>query len=117
MNVHDEKYLDINRISKMLNSNFQLPCYLQNTNKNVTNIKHPRGVTTCPACRAGHGPMQLHWAPRHGVWEGCSFFSIYSASSIFRPGATERHSIISSKIYTFYSGKKLFRLAFKLFCG
>jgi len=23
--------------------------------------------------RAGVKPMQLHWAPRHGVWVDCSF--------------------------------------------
>jgi len=43
---------------------------------------------------------------------------MYSASSINRPGSTGRYiQLFSQKSTRFTVEKKLFRLAFKLFCG
>jgi len=44
--------------------------------------------------RAGLEPMQLHWAPRHGVWEGCSFFRLTEHNDIITPRLTEHNDVI-----------------------
>jgi len=36
--------------------------------------------------RAGHTPMQLHLAPRHGVWVGCSFLPDTPRGTVYSSG-------------------------------
>jgi len=39
--------------------------------------------------RAGLKPMQVHWAPRHGVWVDCSFVPNTPCTSEFSRNAIE----------------------------
>jgi len=45
--------------------------------------------------RAGLEPMQLHWAARHGVWEGCSFFQLTEHNDIITSRLTEHNDVIT----------------------